>query len=293
MLHPLLLVLVSLASSTLGLQLDNLVTFGDSYTDEVRMHWFDSHNGHAPPPGLLLPASDATRSGGYSWGRFVANATGAEYYNYAVSGATCSSDIVSSYSPSTNGSFPSVKEYAIPAYRDDVRNESLYPNRKVDNTVYALWIGTNDLGEEGFLGDEQKSGRTITDYVDCVWDVFDRLYETGGRNFVLFNTPPLQYAPMYAPREGKAERAHKMLEYTSYVNDIFDDGVPFNLVVKRRWPDASFSVFDVNSLMRDIYMRPKKYLMRPAKVTGNYVDYRRSMESLGAEANVTLSNFMW
>lgn len=38
----------------------------------------------------------------------------------------------------------------------------------------------------------------ITSYIDCVWSVFDTIYETGGRRFVLLNTAPLQLAPLYA-----------------------------------------------------------------------------------------------
>ena len=36
-------------------QFTNLLTFGDSYTDENRLGYFGSHNGMAPPPGTVLP----------------------------------------------------------------------------------------------------------------------------------------------------------------------------------------------------------------------------------------------
>ena len=35
-------------------QFTNLVTFGDSYTDEQRLGYFGSHNGSAPPPGTVF-----------------------------------------------------------------------------------------------------------------------------------------------------------------------------------------------------------------------------------------------
>ena len=33
----------------------NLITFGDSYTDESRLAYFINHNGEAPPVGTYLP----------------------------------------------------------------------------------------------------------------------------------------------------------------------------------------------------------------------------------------------
>ena len=264
----------------------NLVTFGDSYTDESRLGYFIAHDGQPPPPGTLLPASNSTATGGLAWGRMVADMTGAEYYDYAVSGATCSNEIISRYLAAINGPFPSVKDYEIPAFEADIRFRSLYPDRRADNTVYALWIGTNDLGWQGFLSDSQAPGTTISSYVDCVWDVFDSLYRAGGRQFVLLNVAPLQDAPMYNPvSDGGAgdnqywqnktlynqtEYAYKMLEYSTNVNTMFRTGAPFNAVLERRWPGAGFSLFDVHALMLHIRAHPREYLSAPVNVTGYY-----------------------
>ncbi|TQN69565.1 Acetylesterase [Colletotrichum shisoi] len=275
------------AASQCGLKkLENLVTFGDSYTDEGRLGYFINNNGSAPPPGTLLPPSNSTASGGYAWGRFVANSTGANYYNYAVSGATCSSEIISRDFAAIRQPFPSVLEYEIPAYRADAAFEALYPNRAANNTVYALWIGTNDLGYGAFLTDSNTAGTTLSSYVDCVWEVFDNVYSTGGRHFVLLNIAPLEQSPLYAATElggmgdsqfwpnkteyNTTEYQYKMLEYSTSVNTMFDYGAPFHLLVKRRWPGASFSVFDVHSLLGDIHAEPSKYLSSPANVTGVY-----------------------
>lgn len=39
-----------------------LVAFGDSYTDESRLNYFENHNGEAPPVGWIAP-----EVGGYIW----------------------------------------------------------------------------------------------------------------------------------------------------------------------------------------------------------------------------------
>jgi phospholipase/lecithinase/hemolysin len=82
---------------------NSLITFGDSYTDENRLNYFQIHQGAAPPPGTYLPESFSAPSGGRTWDRYVVQYTGKEVngkfqpgielYNYAVSGAVCSNDI--------------------------------------------------------------------------------------------------------------------------------------------------------------------------------------------------------
>ena len=87
----------------------SFLTFGDSYIDESRLGYFAYHNGSAPPPGTLLPESNSTAGGGYTWPRYVARYTGdtadgdwkpsMTLYNYAVSGAVCSNYITPRYVP--------------------------------------------------------------------------------------------------------------------------------------------------------------------------------------------------
>lgn len=295
---------------------ENLVTFGDSYTDESRLAYFGSHNGEAPPVGMLMPENNASASGGYPWGRIVAQKTGAMYYNYAVSGATCSNEIIEREWATIHAPFPSVMDYEIPAFKADVKyvNETtgtntLYTNRRAENTVYALWIGTNDLGFGAFLSDSQAPGTTISTFVDCIWEVFDNIYETGGRRFVLLNQAPLEVSPLYAePDKGgtfdskfwtnktlynMTEYNYKMLEYTTNVNTLFDYGVPFQLLIQRRWPDASFAIFNVHQLLRDIHNKPEAYLEAPANVTGSYYTCDGERFSHCVKSKNDMASFMW
>ena len=65
--------------------LENLIVFGDSYTDQGRLDWFIDH-GEAPPAGTFIPAHTPTASGGYSWPYFVSEALNATTFNYAGKG---------------------------------------------------------------------------------------------------------------------------------------------------------------------------------------------------------------
>jgi len=158
-----------------------------------------------------MPPRNFTAGGGVTWPRYVSNFSGAKLFNYAVSGAACSDKIVSRWSAAANRLAPDVV-YEVDAFVADVKwrntttgTNTLFNNRrKSDNTVYSLWIGTNDLGARGFLTDMNVKGTVIPDYVDCIYEKFDRIYKEGGRYFVLFNTPPLELSPIYGLPENGA-----------------------------------------------------------------------------------------
>ncbi|KAF2455184.1 GDSL lipase/acylhydrolase family protein [Lineolata rhizophorae] len=269
---------------------DTLITFGDSYTDETRLGYFIDHQ-TAPPVGWDAPASDSTASGGYTWARYVADYSGARLYNYAVSGAVCSNDITPRWYSAIDAPFPAVAEYEVPAFladsayveSDGARFMSLEP----DATVYAMWIGTNDLGNYAFIDDAQVPGTTIPDYVDCVYAQFDRLYDNGARFFVLMNNVPLQLAPMYAvlenggtgpnrywpdrsPDANVTETSYRMWEQVVLTNKEFQYRTPFEVMVANRYPGATIVNLDVYNLFMDMYNQPDIYFNStgPANVTG-------------------------
>jgi len=201
----------------------NLVAFGDSYTDESRLGWFFGHNGTGPPPGTLPPFSNNTAGGGVTWDRWVSEYSGAMLYNYAVSGAVCDNNIIYRYLASINIPFPDVV-YEVNSFVADANfinattnSNTLYTNRKSDNTVYSMWIGTNDLGNGAFLTDSSLNGTTIPDYVDCIFSRFDTLYKNGARYFVLMNTAPLELSPLYGlPGKGGLQASHYWTDKVRY-----------------------------------------------------------------------------
>jgi hypothetical protein len=100
---------------------------------------------------------------------------------------------------------PDVMGAEIPSFQADVnfinsttKTNTVFTDRRPDNTVYSIWIGTNDLGAGTFLTDSTVPGTTLTNYTECVFQAFDAMYAAGGRNFVLMNVGPLQLTPGYA-----------------------------------------------------------------------------------------------
>lgn len=153
------------------------------------------------------------------------------------------------------------------------------------------------------------SQTNITTYIDCVWSVFDTIYSTGGRRFVLLNNAPLQLTPAYAARSNggagdsyfwanktrynETEFEYKILEYTQLANRLFDYGVAFELLVKARWPGATFDIFDLNSLLTEIYENPSDYLDEPANAKGYFRHCDATNSSGCVNQPKALDTFLW
>lgn len=164
--------------------------------------------------------------------------TGAQLYNYAVSGAVCDNKIIYRYLEDLKAPFPDVV-YEIDSFVADANyvnattnSNTLYTDRQSDNTVYSMWIGTNDLGAGAFLTDSSLNGTTIPNYVDCVFEKFDTLYKNGARYFVLMNTAPLQLSPVY----GMPDAGGQNTSFTYWPDKVFASLHP--LVISTNFGEA-------------------------------------------------------
>lgn len=261
-------------------------------------------------------------------------------YDYAVSGAVCSNEITprqvwcthvlmtsNDYDrtfQSINADFPAVLEYELPAFLSDqqalrINTTTPYftPTLSATNAAFAIWIGTNDLGVNAFLTDSQVPGKVLADYLDCVYNVLDGLYAAGGRVFVLFNAAPLHLSPLYAnttirgvtssakywPHKDQlniTQYAEVMHEFTSSVNAVYKYRTPYEALVARRYPGASFASFNVNQLMQDMYDSPEMYFngTSAANVTGFENHCVQNATGDGticskAEGGMSPDSFMW
>ncbi|KAK5111491.1 hypothetical protein LTR85_011838 [Meristemomyces frigidus] len=289
----------------------SLVVFGDSYTDDSRLGYFITNDGNAPPVGWVDPVSYKAADGGRTWVEYVKQYTGANLYNYAVSGAVCSNDITPRWFSAIDAPFPAIEQYEVPAYLADSQyyhpNGTKFMTDSVDATVYAIWIGTNDLGYEAFIQDEQVAGTNLTTYVDCVYDQLARVYANGGRYFVILNVAPLNLAPIYAAPPYSAgnnqywtnrtdnftDTSGRMMEQVVTVNAIYEYRTPFAVEVAKTFPGASFAVYDVHGLMTDIHDNPSAYLngTAPLNVTG-YINHC-NLTGGDCVANPNPDSFAW
>ncbi|KAK5111661.1 hypothetical protein LTR62_004766 [Meristemomyces frigidus] len=290
----------------------SLVVFGDSYTDDSRLGYFINHKGAAPPVGYDDPVSYHAADGGRTWAEYVKQYSGANLYNYAVSGAVCSNEITPRWFSAINAPFPDIAGYEVPAYLND--SAYVYPNgtRFMDDppesTVYAIWIGTNDLGYAAFIQDEQVAGTNLTTYVDCVYAQLDRVYANGGRFFVIMNVAPLNLNAEYGAA-GKGgvgpnqywqdksgnltEISERMLEQVVSVNALYKYRTPYEVELAKRYPGAEFAVYNVHDVFEAIYTNPSAYLngSAPLNVTG-YVNHC-NVTGGDCVANPSPDSFLW
>lgn len=185
-----------------------------------------------------------------------------------MSGAVCSNEITPLTFDAINAPFPSVLEYEIPAYIADSEytepNGNEFINIGPNETVYAIWIGTNDVGNNAFLTDSQVKGAVIPDFIECVYEALDAVYANGGRHFVIMNLAPLQLAPQYATYENGGlnstsgypdkganitEISYRMWENVVTVNDVFHYKTAYESRIANRYPGAQLAVMDMYGLV--------------------------------------------
>lgn len=81
--------------------------------------------------------------------------------------------------------FPSLFESQLPLYFTEVANHTLKLNP--EETIYTLWIGTNDVGGSALLTGHGAAGITLVDTVSCAVNWIKVLYQSGARNFLFQN----------------------------------------------------------------------------------------------------------
>ncbi|PIL25409.1 hypothetical protein GSI_13299 [Ganoderma sinense ZZ0214-1] len=227
-------------------QIKNLVTFGDSYTDV---------DGHA--------------DGGIMWPVFASEDGNFGLFPFAKSGATCSNNL-------TDRPFPSVFESQLPTYFAEKANGSLTA-LKPEDTIYTLWIGTNDVGVGALLTGHQTPGVTVVDTVTCAVNWVQTMYNSGARNFIFQNMIPLETTPLYSAdsypnRYWTAQR--NTTEWSVFMKELTTSGNAIaRLELQLLAPTlhgAHIGFFDSHSLFADMFARPQLYLngTAPLNVTG-------------------------
>jgi hypothetical protein len=186
-------------------------------------------------------------------------------HNYAQSGSFCSSTVIGTF-------LPGIKENQLPAFQADLKFQkdgASFLNLPPKDTVYTIWIGTNDLGAQGLLP-KADAVATVPKYVECVFGSFDNLYGAGGRKFVLMNVIPLNLLPMYTVQKGKGadglypnkpgtveglKQANKKLEGMVLQSNQLFANISKTAIKgpKPRYPEAELALYDVYKFVSTIH----------------------------------------
>jgi len=141
-------------------QIKNLVTFGDSYTDTV-----------------------IVSNGGTQWPVYASGFAHVDLFPFARSGATCSNNL-------TFRPFPSLFESQLPTYFNSTSTKGHGKNvLKPEETLYTLWLGTNDVGSNALLTGSDNA--SLVDVMECMVNWVKVLFKSGARNFLFQNVSNL------------------------------------------------------------------------------------------------------
>ncbi|KIJ32821.1 carbohydrate esterase family 16 protein [Sphaerobolus stellatus SS14] len=221
------------AKSPFDLKFKNLVAFGDSYTDISVASY----------PLWPIWAADYAKLD--------------KTLVLAKAGATCDQTL-------TPRVWPAVVQDEIPTYLNATNNGK---SLKAEETLYTLWIGTNDLGVGELITGQANPGVTVVDTTTCAVNWVDRLYKTGARNFLFQNMIPLDKVPLYQadsypnrywtePRNTTAWNVQmkELVASGNALSDLLLANVATSL------PHASICRFDSHGLFTDILAHPNLYL---------------------------------
>ncbi|KAJ7471169.1 GDSL lipase/acylhydrolase [Mycena galericulata] len=231
------------AAGVLPGQIKNIVTFGDSYTDIV-----------------------ATGDQGIAWPVYAAGYSKTALHPFARSGATCSNNI-------TFRPFPPVFESQLPLYFTETSNGTLH--LPPDETIYTLWIGTNDLGVDSLITGSNNA--SVVDVSGCMVDWVRTLYASGARNFIMQNMIPLELTILYSAnsypnRFWAVER--NTSDWSVLMREMVLAGNALTKLMLQAaapsLPGSHIALFDSHSLIQDMYDHPARYLngTAPLNVTG-------------------------
>ncbi|KAI0036066.1 GDSL lipase/acylhydrolase [Vararia minispora EC-137] len=227
-------------------RLSRLVTFGDSYTDIV-----------------------SVGDGGTAWPVYAVGYANATLFPFAKSGAVCSQDL-------TPRPFPGVVQDELPAYLAQSQTGSIaVPSNE---TLYTLWIGTNDLGPTTLLlGQAIVNNATIVDVMECAVNWVKTLYDSGARNFLFQNLVPLDHVILYQANSYPNRfwtDIRNTTEWNLFMSELVAGGNAISRLLLRALastlPGAHVGLFDSHALFTDILNNPAEYLngTAPFNTTG-------------------------
>ncbi|KAI0694984.1 GDSL lipase/esterase [Cerioporus squamosus] len=256
----------------------DIVLFGDSYTDQSRAHSISNGTYPAKDYQEVYPPADTAADGGFQWPFYLGINGDYKIWNYAVGGAVCSNALT----PLLGVPDVSSGQQAWFVQDHVAHNSTAHQKLLLDpaSFVVILWVGTNDIGINNFVTDDQAEDVALPDVADCQLDTLRALHVLGARRFVLNSLIPLQLTKLYSnssdptiyypspPHNGTAWH-RSMYNLVHSLNRMLRDGVR---ALNEEWRgDGRVEWFDTYGLFEKMYDNPTQYFNGsiPANVTGH------------------------
>ncbi|KAG8987594.1 hypothetical protein FRB94_002622 [Tulasnella sp. JGI-2019a] len=223
--------------------------FGDSYSATG----FNVTTG--PFPNLANPFGNPAYPGYTACGIFtnyiddltaVNNKSLIFTYNFAYGGATINATLVTPYLPTVLSLGDQVDEYL-----NSVASRPASTPWTPENSLFSFFIGINDIGNSWY----QAGSRTAFNNVllDNYFALVQKVYNTGARNFLFINVPPVDRSPLMLAEPAASQAGEKTV-----INE-------FNLQLAARVAKFDLSQKGVKALYYDSHTRVTEILDNPTK----------------------------
>ncbi|KAL5529781.1 hypothetical protein ACEPAG_5768 [Sanghuangporus baumii] len=198
------------------------------------------HPNEAEPLGVPFPGKTYSGEGKLNWVGYLAhelcpsgsgNIDPLLVYDYAKGGVVISG----------------VRTQVFEDFLDSAGKKPLWAPWSAEDSLFATWIGIKYCGQ----------GKDPAQGVDDLFKIQEKLYETGARNFLLFDAPPTLRAPISQIKHRLRSRSDKARRdpYRTWNTILRSDARGF----VDEHPDASVFIFSAWDLFSEIFDDPVSY----------------------------------
>ncbi|KAK0196260.1 SGNH hydrolase-type esterase domain-containing protein [Armillaria mellea] len=233
-------------------------SFGDSYTQTGFVT-----NDTRPAVGNPLgnpPYPGYTAVGGQNWVDYVTTVDNTSLvltYNLAYGGATISADLVTPYEPTVLSLTDQVNQF-LTNYAD---KPSTTPWNSAD-TLFSVWIGINDIGNSYYLGGDRDAFSDTL--LDAYFALVQQLVNTGARNFLFVNVPPIDRSPLMLAQSDWSQTTEK-----SVIEGFNTKLTARAASLKANHSDVATWIWDSNTAFTAILDNPTSYGFEDATTFGD------------------------
>ncbi|KAF9880448.1 hypothetical protein CkaCkLH20_02402 [Colletotrichum karsti] len=261
--------------------------FGDSYSQTGFNTSLEAPNPSNPLGNPSYPGW--TSCNGPNWvGQLTVkhNASLLYTYNLAYGGATVDADLVKPYADTVLTLKDQVQTLFNASYAARTA-----PAWTSSDSVFAFWIGVNDVGNSYWNGKE-ATGALNEKIVGVYEGLAKQLYDAGARNFVWLSVPPVDRTPMLLAENAEAQ--------TLCREDVAD----FNGRIKtmagnvKKLEGANAWVVDANGVFNGVLDEPAKFaatagLKNTTSYCEAYENGTDAQDTLIESCGVKVNEYFW
>jgi len=136
-------------------------------------------------------------------------------------------------------------------YKNMLKNQLFNNQWNSNNTIFAIYFGSNDIHDINFIKTNQTVFQVIDNLADIISYYTEKMYNVGARNFLFINISPLDEAPINSKGKHKYYK-----DEIPYFNNIINEKLKklFN-----KYSDINIILYNNNNEYRHIMENYKEY----------------------------------